>query len=163
MNLWCNWFTAHLQMHILRDFDSHLIVALILFAGVKQGKGCDYSVQRSWADHATESKIPRTGAQNKSPGKIILWLKHKKSRAELCSQKFCSLLGVWPRASHEFSVPISSLMKMMTMIMPILSRIMSEYAITYNSKCFSFFAGNTLQVSPLAIVWPLFHLLTSLN
>lgn len=133
----------------LRYFDSHLIVTLMLFTGVKQGKGCDYSVQSSWADHASESKIPLTGVQNESLGKIMLWLKHKTSRAEFCSQKFCSTLGMWPRASHEFSVPISSLVKMMTMIMSILSRIMSEYAITYISKCFSFFAGNALQISLL--------------
>lgn len=40
----------------------------MLFTSVKQGKGCDYFVQRSWTDHASESKIPclLTGAQDKS-------------------------------------------------------------------------------------------------
>lgn len=106
-------------MYILTGFNSHLIETFMFFTGVKQGKGCDYSVQRSWADHASESKITcsLTGAQDESLGKIILWLKHKTRRAELCSQWFCSTLGVWPRASHEFSVPVSSLVKMMTMNM----------------------------------------------
>lgn len=141
-------------MQILRDSHSHLTVTLI--TGVKQGKGCDYSVQRSWADHAPESKISLTGAQNESLGKIILWLKHKISRAELCSQKFCSTFGVWPRASHEFSVPISSLVKMMTMIMSILSRIMSEYAITHIFKCFSFFIRKCIaNISVRALFHPI--------
>lgn len=93
-------------MHILRDFDSHLIVTLILFTGVKQGKGCDYSVQRSQADHAPESKIPLTGAQNESFGKIILWLKHKISWAELCSQKFCSVCDLQQVTNSLFPFPL---------------------------------------------------------
>lgn len=98
-------------MHTPTGLNSHLTETFMLFTGAKQGKGCDCSARRSWADGTSGSKrpCPLTGAQGKPLGKIILWLKHKTRRAEPCSQQSCSTLSVWPRASHEFSVPVSSL------------------------------------------------------
>lgn len=80
------------------------------------------------ADCVSESQTPcpLTAAQDASLGKDHLVAEAQDKEGELCSQQFCSMLGVWPTASHEFSVPASSLEKMMTM-MSFLSSTMSTH------------------------------------